>query len=379
MAVLIRALVVFTITFFAAMPLSLRAQSMQTTAKQAIIVDMGTGMTLLDKNADERMPTSSMSKVMTAYMIFEALQEGRLKTNDMLTVSEKAWQKGGSKMFVEVGKRVSVEDLLKGVIVQSGNDASIVLAEGIAGSEEQFSRIMTMRAKDLGMNNSNFKNASGWPDSEHYSTARDLATLAQRIIVDFPHYYSYYSIKEFTFNGIKQPNRNPLLYHNELGADGIKTGHTDLGGYGLMASGEKDGRRVVMVLNGMATEKERANESVRLLSWSLGNFENIELVKSGQILDSVQTAFAKSNELPLTVGRDIRITIPKGERRGVTLNVKYQSPVIAPVKQGDKIGELVVSVPQIGDFSVHLVAAKDLEKAGFLGRIKGNLINLIKG
>lgn len=377
MPVSARFLVIFTLILFTTMPLY--AQGMQTVAKQAVIIDMGTGMTLLDKNADERMPTSSMSKVMTAYMVFEALQEGRLKTSDTLPVSEKAWQKGGSKMFVEVGKRVSVEDLLKGVIVQSGNDATIVLAEGIAGSEEQFARAMTVRAKDLGMHNSQFKNASGWPDPEHYSTARDLATLAQRIIVDFPHYYSYYSIKEFTFNGIKQPNRNPLLYRDELGADGIKTGHTEAGGYGLMASGEKDGRRIVMVLNGMASDRERANESARLMAWALGSFENIELVKSGQILDNAKTALAKDKELPLTVGRDIHITVPKGEKNNVTLSVKYQGPVTAPLKQGEKVGELIVSVPQIGDFSVPLVAAQDLEKAGFFGRIKDNLINLVKG
>lgn len=372
-----RFLVIFALFILFAMPVS--AQGMQTSAKQAVIIDMGTGMTLLEKNADEKMPTSSMSKVMTAYMVFEALQEGRLNMSDTLPVSEKAWQKGGSKMFVEVGKRVSVEDLLKGVIVQSGNDATIVLAEGIAGAEEQFARAMTLRAKDLGMTNSNFKNASGWPDPDHYSTAHDLATLAQRVIVDFPHYYSYYSIKEFTFNGITQPNRNPLLYRDDLGADGIKTGHTEAGGYGLMASGEKDNRRIVMVLNGMSSEKERANESARLMAWALGSFENIDLIKSGQILDSAETVFAKDDKLDLTVGRDIHVTVPKGERSGVTLQAKYQSPITAPVKQGDTVGELIVSVPQIGDFSVPLVAAKDLERAGFFGRIKDNLIHLIKG
>lgn len=354
------------------------AQTMHTDAEQAIIVDMGTGMTLLAKNAEQKMPTSSMSKVMTAYMVFEALKEGRLTMDDMLPVSEKAWQKGGSKMFVEVGDRVSVEDLLKGVIVQSGNDATIVLAEGIAGDESQFARAMTARAKDLGMTNSNFTNASGWPDPDHYSTARDLATLAQRIIVDFPHYYSFYSIREFTYNDIKQPNRNPLLYR-DIGADGIKTGHTEAGGYGLMASGEKDGRRVVMVVNGLDSEKQRADESARLMSWALNSFENIDLIKSGQILDRVDTVFAEQDMLDLTVSRDIHVTIPKGERDNITLQVKYQSPVRAPVKQGDTVGELIVSVPQIGDFSVPLVAAHDLEKAGFFGRIKDNLEYLIKG
>lgn len=356
----------------AGLPHTVLAMPMHTSAKQAVIIDMGTGMTLLDKNADERMPTSSMSKVMTAYMVFEALKEGRITMNTMFPVSERAWQKGGSKMFVEVGSKVSVENLLKGVIVQSGNDATIVLAEGLAGDEDQFAAAMTARAHELGMKNSQFRNASGWPDPDHYSTARDLATLAQRIIVDHPHYYSFYSLKEFEYNGIKQPNRNPLLYKN-MGVDGIKTGHTEVGGYGLMASGEMNGRRVVMVVNGLESMKDRADESARLMGWALNQFENIDLIKQGTSVVSVKTAFAAKESVTLTVNRDVRLTVPKFGKDKVTIETIYNEPVKAPVKQGDKLGEMVVSVPDMGKFTVDLVAAEDLDKAGFFGRIIHNI------
>ena len=356
------------------------AQStMHTPAKQAVIIDMGTGMTLLAKDADKKMPTSSMSKVMTAYMVFDALKNGQITMNTSFPVSEKAWKKGGSKMFVEIGKKVSVEDLLKGVIVQSGNDATIVLAEGISGDEDAFANAMTIKAqKDLGMKNSQFKNASGWPDPDHFSTANDLAILAQKIIVDFPHYYSFYSIKEFEFNGIKQANRNPLLYKN-IGVDGIKTGHTDAGGYGLMASGEKNGRRVVMVVNGLETSQDRASESARLMGWALNSFENIDLVKKGTVVASAKTVFGTKDSIELTVPRDVRVSVPILQKDEIKTQAKFKSPLKAPIKKGDTVGELHVSVPQIGDFAVPLVAADDLEAAGMIGRSIDKFKYMFKG
>jgi D-alanyl-D-alanine carboxypeptidase (penicillin-binding protein 5/6) len=373
---LARFLCVFTLVLCFSSPLW--ALPMQTSAKQAVIVDMGTGMTLLDKNADEQMPTSSMSKVMTAYMVFDALKEGKITMNTPFTVSEKAWRKGGSKMFVKVDSRVSVEDLLKGVIVQSGNDATIVLAEGLAGDEDSFAVAMTARARELGMKNSQFKNASGWPDPDHYSTARDLAMLGQRIIVDYPHYYSLYSMKEFEYNGIKQANRNPLLYRN-MGVDGIKTGHTEVGGYGLMASGEKDGRRVVMVVNGLESERDRAEESARLMGWALNQFDNIDLVKQGAELAKAKTIFAAEDDIALTVGRDIRVTVPKLKKDDVTLTLNYKEPIQAPLNKGDVVGEAVVTIPDIGDFAVPLVLMNDLESAGFFGRTIDKFKTLLSG
>jgi D-alanyl-D-alanine carboxypeptidase (penicillin-binding protein 5/6) len=352
--------------------------SMQTSAKQAVIIDMGTGMTLLSKDAEKQMPTSSMSKVMTAYMVFDALKQGRVQMDTMLPVSEKAWKKGGSKMFVEVGSRVSVEDLLKGLIVQSGNDASIVLAEGLAGDEDQFANVMTAKAKDLGMASSQFKNASGWPDPDHYSTANDLALLAQKLIVDFPHEYSLYGIKEFTYGGITQPNRNPLLYRN-MGVDGIKTGHTDIAGYGLMASGEVNGRRVVMVVNGLDSEKSRADESARLMGWALNGFENINLLSNGQIVKNAKTAGAKMDSIALSVNRDVMVTVPKGQKDKIKIEAEYNSPIMAPVQKGDQIGTLNIVIPQIGDFKVPMFANENLEEVGFFGRAIENLGHMLGG
>ncbi len=227
------------------------AQGIDTAAKQAIVLDYETGTVLFEKNADERMPTSSMSKVMTAYMVFDAVKKGQISMENQFPVTEKAWNTQGSKMFVELGNSIKVEDLLRDVIIQSGNDATIVLAEGISGSEEVFAKNMTAKAHELGMKNSNFTNASGWPDDNHYSTARDLATMGVALIHDFPEYYKIYSEKDFTYHSIKQGNRNPLLYLNN-GGDGIKTGHTEAAGYGLIGSGVSalNGRRVVFVVNG---------------------------------------------------------------------------------------------------------------------------------
>lgn len=368
-------IIAFILCFFIASP---AFASINTSAKQAVIIDMGTGMVLLDKAANEKMPTSSMSKVMTGYMVFDALKKGQVRMDTMMDVSEKAWKMGGSKMFIEVGKKVSVEDLLKGVIVQSGNDASVALAEGLSGDEDQFARAMTLKAKELGMNDTNLVNSSGWPDPNHYSTAHDLAILAQRLIVDYPHEYSLYSIKEFTFNGIKQPNRNPLLYRN-LGVDGIKTGHTEAGGYGLMASGEVDGRRVVMVLNGMESAQERANESARLISWALNSFENKDLIKMDQILDEAPAVMGGRKKVSLTVNRDVRVTIPKGAEKSVKIEVEYQSPVKAPVQKGDVLGNVHIAIPQIGEFMVPLVAAEDLPKSGFFSGAMEKLFLMLLG
>lgn len=234
-----------------------KAEPMTTIATQAIIVDASTGTILLDKGANDRMPTSSMSKTMTIYMVFDALKEGRLKLDDEFLVSEKAWRMEGSEMFIKVGDKVKIEDLIRGVVVQSGNDAAVALAEGLAGSEEAFAEAMNARAKDLGMTGSHFVNASGWPHPDHYSTPRDLALLAYRIIHDFPEYYHYFSEKEFTYNNIRQQNRDPLL--GKLpGADGLKTGHTEVAGYGLIGSAKRGDRRLILVVNGLKSQQDCA-------------------------------------------------------------------------------------------------------------------------
>lgn len=356
--------VLFTL---AIVPLSVHAASIETSAKQAIVIDNATGTVLLAKNADDKMPTSSMSKVITIYLVFEAIKNGGLSLKDDLPVSEKAWRMGGSKMFVEVDKRVNVEDLVRGVIVQSGNDATVVLAEGIAGSESAFADMLNAKAAELGMENSNFVNASGWPDPEHYSTARDLSILATALIKDFPEHYGYYAEKEFTFNNIKQANRNPLLYRN-IGADGIKTGHTEAAGYGLIGSGEENGRRVTIVVNGLEDERARAEESAKLLEWGLKRFENKTLVKAGETIAEADVAMGKTQAVPLTVQEDLFLTLPKIAGADMKVEVKYEGPLVAPVSQGQEVGTVEITIPGMETITAPVYTAAPVEGLGLVSK-----------
>ncbi len=357
---------ILAVLFFTFLSVPAMAQ-MTTSAKQAVVIDYETGQVLLEKDADKKMPTSSMSKVMTAYMVFDALKKGRVKLDTQYKVSDKAWKKGGSKMFVPQGGSVAVQDLLRGVIVQSGNDATIVLAEGLEGSEDVFARKMTAKAKELGMKNSNFKNASGWPDPDHYSTANDLAILSRHMIEQFPEYYAFYAEKEFTFNEIRQENRNPLLY-KDIGADGLKTGHTEAAGYGLMGTAKRDGRRVLMVVNGLDSKKARSDESTRIMEWALNNFENKKLLDKGRVMTNADVAIGKQKQVPLVIADDIFLTVPKGLGDDFKVNVKYKSPLIAPVKAGDPIGVVEVSIPEMKSFEYPLFASANVEELGFFGK-----------
>jgi D-alanyl-D-alanine carboxypeptidase (penicillin-binding protein 5/6) len=365
------------LAFFALIPLK-AALAIETTAKQAIVIDYDTGRVLLEKNADERMPTSSMSKVMTIYLIFDALKSGHMQLNQQLPVSEKAWRMQGSKMFVMVGKSVTVEDLIQGVVVQSGNDATIVLAEGLAGSEEAFAEMMNKKAAELGMVNSHFMNASGWPDPEHYSTARDLSILAKAMVKNFPDYYKYYSEKEFTYNNIKQGNRNPLLYKN-IGADGMKTGHTEGAGYGLIGTGVYDGRRVILVVNGLETDKARAAEGANLLEWGMKNFENRTLIKAGQSVEKVRVALGQQENVPMIAKDDLFLTLPRTSASNYKITAHYKEPLIAPVKQGEEIGSLMIEVPHSDTLNIPLYAGRDVEKLGFFSGALIKSMMLVSG
>lgn len=331
-------------------------------------MDFDSGMTLLNKNGDQQMPTSSMSKVMTMYMVFDALDDGRITLDDTFRVSEKAWRKGGSKMFVEVGDNVKIEDLIRGVIIQSGNDATIVLSEGLAANENKFAEIMTEKAQEIGASNTNFTNASGWPDPDHYSTARDLATIAAAMIRNFDAYYHYYSETEFTYNDITQRNRNPLLYQN-IGADGMKTGHTQVAGYGLIGTGKRDGRRVIMVINGLDSVSERAKEGRRLMSWALRSFTNKTLFSEKDIVQTVPVVMGTEKEIDLVVPEDILITVPRGQEDDITVEAEYIAPLKAPIKKGDLIGQLTVKVPETGIIKSPLLAGQSSEELGFFGKI----------
>lgn len=340
----------------------------ETQAKHALIIEVETGTVLLDKLADERMPPASMSKIMTAYVVFDMLKQGRAKLTDELPVSERAWRLQGSKMFVPIGGRISIDDLLKGVIIQSGNDACLVLAEGLAGSEEAFVELMNQKAKEIGLKDSHFANVDGLPNPDHWMTARDLATLSLRTIKDFPEYYHYYSQMEYEYNNIKQGNRNPLLYKGG-GADGLKTGHTEEAGYSLTGSVRRDERRIILVLGGLPTMKARAQESERLIEWAFREFNDYKLVAAGDKVEDADVWLGAEPKVPLTVGRDLVVTLPRRARKDMKVTVEYDRPIPAPIAKGQTVGKLLVTAPDVPPAELPLVAGADVERMDAIGRI----------
>ncbi|HEY0185283.1 MAG TPA: D-alanyl-D-alanine carboxypeptidase family protein [Rhodopila sp.] len=348
-----------------------------TAARWAFMQDFDTGATLLEKQADDEMPPSSMTKLMTMYLVYDQLKQGRLKLEDELPVTEKAWRMQGSKMFVQIGSSVKVEDLIRGVIVQSGNDAAIVLAEAIGGSEEQFAEKMNAKAKELGLTHSFFKNCTGWPDPEQHMSARDIAMLAAAIVRDFPDYYHYDSEKTFRYNGIEQGNRNPMVQKGT--ADGLKTGHTEAGGYGLVASSKRNGRRVILVLNGMNSMHERAEESERLMDWGFFNFEDVTLFAAGDVVENVPVWLGTSRSVPLVAGRDVTVTMPRNWRQKASVKVGYDSPLTAPIAKGDTVGKLTVTGDGVPNLSVPLMAAADVPRLGLPGRAMAVLSKYVTG
>lgn len=352
----------------AATPANTPLGPFDTAARQALIVDFDTDAVLLEKNADERMPPSSMSKLMTMYMVFDQLKRGRLQLAQELPVSERAWRMGGSKMFVQIGAQVPVEQLIRGVIVQSGNDACIVLAEAIAGSEQQFADAMNVKAREIGLTGSTFRNSTGWPDPEHRTTCRDLARLAKRIIGEFPEYYRYYNERSFTWNGITQENRNPALARVP-GADGMKTGHTEEAGYGLVATARRGDRRLITVFNGMTSMRARAEEAERLLEWGFREFENVVLFRAAEVIEDVPVHLGERRTVPLVGGQDRIVTLPRQWRQRLQVRLRYDAPVAAPVMKGQKIGALVVSGQGVPPAEYDLFAGADVDRLGLLPRI----------
>ncbi|WP_368416455.1 D-alanyl-D-alanine carboxypeptidase family protein [Falsiroseomonas sp.] len=340
----------------------------ETLARQAIMVDFETGAVLLEKNPDERMPPSSMSKLMTMYVVFDLLKTGRLRLDQTLPVSERAWRMGGSKMFVELGAQVSVENLARGVIVQSGNDACIVLAEGISGSEQQFAELMNETARRIDLRSSHFRNSTGWPDPEQRMTARDLSVLARRIIVDHPEYYRFYNERSFRWNDIAQENRNPTLAR-VAGADGLKTGHTEEAGFGLTASAMRGGRRLILVVNGLPSMRARAEESSRLLEWGFREFDNVVMFRASETVEEVPVWLGERPSVPLVTGRDLVLTLPRQWRQGLRARVRYDAPVAAPVAKGQELGKLVVSGQGVPEMELPLIAGADVDRLGLFARI----------
>ncbi|MGE3714438.1 MAG: D-alanyl-D-alanine carboxypeptidase family protein [Alphaproteobacteria bacterium] len=365
-------------TFVCALALCHGAFAIETAAKQAIMVDADTGAVLLNKQADEPMHPSSMSKLMTVYVAFHRLKEGRLNLTDTLPVSEKAWRKQGSKTFVRLGENISVDDLLHGIIVQSGNDACIVLAEGISGSEESFAQEMNRLGKEIGLTHSHFVNATGWPDDNHLMTARDLATLSIHLINDFPEYYPLFAIPQFKYSDITQHNRNPLL-GSSLGVDGLKTGHTEAGGYGIALSARQDNRRLVLVINGLSSEKERAEEGKQLLAYGFREFTNRTLLKKGQQVAEADVWFGSEKTVPLVASQDLVTTLPAGDKPDVTFTLKYISPVPAPVTKGAHVADLHIASAGQEAVVVPLHAANDVAKLTGFSKIQAVVKHTLLG
>lgn len=360
-----RPLAVLLLIFLAA---PLQAASLDTRARAAIVIDYETGAVLMQKNADTALPPASMSKLMTMFMVFEALKEGRIGLTTQFRVSEKAWNMGGSKMFVRVGDSVSIENLIRGVIVQSGNDACIVLAEGLAGSEAEFAIRMTQRGREIGLEKSEFHNATGWPHAGHRMSARDLATLATSIIRDYPEYYPYYSERAFTWEGIEQENRNPLLAL-EMGADGLKTGHTEEAGYGLVGSAVQNGRRVVFVIMGLGSTRARAEEAERIVSWAFREFTPKTLFTRNARVTDADVWLGAANTVGLVAAQDVTALVPFSDRNAAEVRAVFEGPIEAPIAKGQPVGELVVTFPGLTDQSFPLVAEEDVPEGNFLKKM----------
>ena len=356
---------------------SLPTSAFDTIARSALVLDQTSSTVLLAKNENKPVPPASMSKLMTLNMLFEALQDGRIDLDTKFTVSKKAAEKGGSKMFVKQGERISVENLIRGIIVHSGNDACIVVAESLAGSEADFARIMTARARKLGMNQSTFANATGWPNPNHRMSARDLVALANRLITQFPEFYSFFQERTFTWAGITQNNRNPLL-GLDIGADGLKTGHTSEAGYGLAGTARQGNRRVILVVNGLESSAERLAEAERLMNWAFRQFAQKTLIEAGKKVAQADVWLGETNFVGLEIADDISALIPYSARDDIKITVTYEGPIQAPIKKGEELGSLSVDIPGIPHRSYPVYASSDVAAGGIMKRIRASVNKLLE-
>lgn len=365
--------ILFLLFFFLSKPLF----AIDSIAETALVMDISTGEILLEKNSNMRTFPSSMTKIMTVLVAFEKIKNGSLSLDQEFLVSKKAWKMGGSKMFIEVDKRVKVFDLLLGIVVQSGNDASIALAEGISGTEETFAIEMNNLAKKIGLADTNFVNSSGWPNDSHYTTAKDLALLAKYTVEKHPELYQMYELKEFTYNGIKQDNRNPLLLTFD-GADGFKTGYTEAAGYGIVGSAERGGRRLIIVMNGLESSRSRAQESLRLMDWGFNNFELVNFFKKNEIVFQANTWLGKKEKVDLVAIEDIKVSIPKAQLSSANVDVLIEEPIQTPINKGDIIANLQISYAD-KKVSFPLAAGENIEQKGFFSRITSALYYIVLG
>ena len=347
-------------------------------ATSYVLMDAVSGTVLVNHQGDLRLPPASLTKLMTAYIATLEIKRGRLKENDPVTISEKAWRMGGSKMFVGVGNQVSVNDLFHGIIIQSGNDASVALAEHIAGDEDTFAALMNGQAKRLGMTHSQFKNATGWPAEGHYSTARDMATLARAIIYEDPAHYAIYAQKEFLWNGIKQPNRNLLLWRND-GVDGLKTGHTEEAGYCLVASAQRGNQRLIAVVFGTESEAARAVETAKLLGYGFRFFESRTFHKKGAVLATMQVWKGAARTVKAGLKQDLVYSMPRGETATLTTRLALNPRLVAPVKAGDIVGKIEIRQGNKVLKQTDLVALESVVEGGFFRRTWDGIVLFFKG
>ncbi|MDI9408792.1 MAG: D-alanyl-D-alanine carboxypeptidase family protein [Candidatus Pacebacteria bacterium] len=348
--------------------------TIETAAKFALLVDYSTGAVMLDKGGNDRLYPSSMTKMMTAYLVLDRLQKGSLKLSDSFMVSDNAWRKGGamtdsSTMFLPPNRPATVEDLIQGVIVQSGNDASIALAEGLSGSESAFVGEMNAKAAEFGMKDSHFTNSTGIPDKQHYSTARDLAILSWHTIHDHPEYYHYYGQRRFAYNRHDQENRNRLLFEGGTGVDGLKTGHTEISGYGIAVTSLRNGRRLVLVVNGLPSMQLRASESKKLLNWGYAQFDNYTIAAAGDQLALADVWQGQKNTVGLVAKSAVVVTLPRQSRDYVKLTVNYNGPLIAPIAAGAEVASLTVSAPGVDDSVFPLLVAESVPQLGWFKRM----------
>lgn len=368
-------------------PIAKASSDVPTVAEYVFVTDFSSGRVLMEKQHDLPMKPASMAKIMTTYIVFDRIAEGSLALSDQFVVSEKAWKMGGSRSFLQAGRSYSLDELLHGVIIQSGNDAAVVIAEGISGSEENFVAEMNMTAKKLGMTKTRFTNATGWPHPDLTTTAEDLGILATAMIRNFPaetypDLYPIYRKKTYTLNKIKQGNRNPLLYGKSAannGVDGLKTGYTSESGYGLVASAERDGQRVIMVLNGMKSKKERSSESRRLMDFIFREYRNYNFFTAGEVIDQAEVWLGEARHVSLVLEDGFSKVLSRSERAKTELSVNWSGPVPAPITKGQKIGELVIKTEGKTTDTVPLLAAEDVRQLGMLDRIGEALKYLIFG
>ena len=352
--------------------------AIDTKAEQAIVMDFDTNEILFEKNSNSKTPPASMTKIMTVYAAFDRLKNTDLSINNECTVSAKAYKMGGSRTFLEIDDKVSIDDLLKGIIIQSGNDASVALAECLAGTEEDFAKLMNVYAKRLGMNNTNFINSSGWPEDDHYSTVYDLAILSNAVIREFPDLYLYFADEEFTYNDIKQPNRNKLL-SSVQGADGLKTGFTKASGWGIAATAKREDRRITVVINGTNSSRSRMNESANLINWAFSQTSQKELVSEGQVIAQVDVWLGNKPRVNLISSKKVVSTLSFDQLQLIKSSIQFKKPLDAPILKGNSYGKLLISIEGKPDIEIDLVAEEDVGSINPILKIFAALKYLIFG